>query len=382
MLTIHVERNELTDALAWVARSLPARAVLPALAGVLIESTEHGVTLSGYDLEVATQAQVAATVSEGGRALVSGRLLTEIARTLPGAPVELTVDGNRLELRCGSVKFKLPLLSVDDYPALPELPEETGRIAAPSFAAAVSQVAAAAGRDESLPVLTGIRVELDGERLTLIATDRYRLAVRELRWRPHDPQLQRVALVPARTLAEAAKAMSGSGVDAELAIALGGPGAGPPMAGFATATRRTVTRLLEGEFPAYRKLLPSQTETTASAEVSTAALVEAVNRVKVVLNRLLPVKLSFGPDELLVEAHSDDSEAREELPMSYEGEPMTIAFNPQYLLDGLGSIDSDTTRLAFSDPQRPAILTGKAGDDGLTSAEHLYLIMPVRLPGL
>ncbi|MGI8683408.1 MAG: DNA polymerase III subunit beta [Mycobacteriales bacterium] len=371
-MKFRVERDVLADAVAWTARTLPSRPPVPVLAGLLLEVDGHELTLSGFDYEVAAQAQLEVTTSEGGRALVSGRLLAEICRSLPGAPVELATEGARVALNCGPARFLLPVLPVEDYPTLPEMPTASGTIGSDAFAAAVSSVATAAGRDDTLPVLTGVRVEIDGEVITLAATDRYRLAVRELRWQPEAPGLSATALVPARTLAETAKALT-AGAEVTMALAAGSAGEG--LIGFTGGRRRTTTRLLDGEFPKYRSLLP--TEFAATALVDTAGLVEAVKRVSLVAARHSPVRLSFSADGVELEAGgADEAQARELLEVTYDGEPMTIAFNPGYLLDGLAAIDSDVARLAFTSPARPAVVTGK--DPG---ADYRYLLMPIRLSG-
>ena len=213
--------------------------------------------------------------------------------------------------------------------------------------------------------------------MTLAATDRYRLAVRTLRWQPVDPSLQATALVPARTLAEAAKSLTDG---AEVTLALSSGGAGEGLLGLTGATRKATTRLLDGEFPKYRSLLP---ETTAAmAVVDTAALTDAVRRVSLVATRTSPVRLSFAADGVTLEAGGlDEAEAAESLPATFEGEPLTIAFNPTYLLDGLGAIDSDEARLAFTGPTKPAVLTGKSGDEASGAGDYRYLLMPVRLAG-
>jgi DNA polymerase-3 subunit beta len=255
------------------------------------------------------------------------------------------------------------------------MPEVAGTIGSDAFAAAVGSVAIAAGRDDTLPVLTGVRIEIDGEEVTLAATDRYRLAVRTLRWKPADPSLQATALVPARTLAEAAKSLT-SGAEVTLALAAAGTGEG--LLGLAGGTRRTTTRLLDGEFPKYRSLLPDAFNATAAIEAS--ALTDAVRRVSLVASRTSPVRLSFSEGGVVLEAGGlDEAEAAEALPASFEGDPLTIAFNPTYLLDGLGAIDSDEARLSFTGPTKPAVLTGKAGDE--SGGDYRYLLMPVRLAG-
>lgn len=382
-MKFRVERNDLTDAVAWTARTLPARATVPVLSGLLLEVTDAapvaGLQLSGFDFEVAAQARIEVGIGEPGRVLVSGRLLAEICRSLPPAPVEVSSEGSRIQLSCGSARFTLPTMPVEDYPPLPPLPPVAGHIAGADFAAAVAQVAIAAGRDETLPVLTAVRVEIEGDRLTLAATDRYRLAVRELFWDPVTPDASTVALVPARTLIETAKTLAGTGT--RIAVSLGTGAQGEGMAGFAAGDRSTTTRLLDGEFPKYRALLPTSFDSTA--DVDTAALTDALKRVALVsATRTAPVRLVFGPDHVVLEAGSgDDASATERLDASLEGEALTIAFNPAFLLDGLAQMGTPTARLSFTSPTRPAVVTGVPGGDAGTGAEdYRYLLMPVRLP--
>jgi len=371
-MKFRVEREGLADAVAWTARNLPSRPPVPVLAGVLLEVEGQRLSVSGFDYEVSTQVGIDVEADTAGRALVSGRLLAEITRALPSHPVDLEVSGSRVELTCGSARFTLPVMPVEDYPSLPSMPPTAGALESDVFAGAVAQVVVAAGRDDTLPVLTGVRFEIDGERVTMAATDRYRLAVRELTWRPEQPGLTATALVPARTLSETAKSMA-AGAEVTLALATGGTGEG--MIGFAGSGRRATTRLLDGEFPKYRSLLPA--EHAALAQVPTSALTEAVKRVALVAERNAPVRLRFGAGELVLEAGgADEAQASESLDIDFEGDDLMIAFNPGFLLDGLGAIDSDTVRMSFTLASKPAVLSGKEG-----GPDYRYLLMPVRLSG-
>jgi DNA polymerase-3 subunit beta len=373
-MKLRVERDGFADAVAWAARILPQKAALPVLAGLRLEVGQDGILdLSGFDYEVSAKAQLDATVAEAGSILVPGRLLAEIVRSLPPQPIDVATDGSRVVVSCGSSRFTLPTLPLDEYPTLPAMPEVAGSVGSDAFAAAVTAVAIAAGRDDALPVLTGIRIEIDGEQITLAATDRYRLAVRTLRWAPADPKMQATALVPARTLADAAKSITAG---AEVTLSLSGNGPGEGLIGLAGGQRSTTSRLLDGEFPKYRSLLPDSYSATAT--IDSAALTDAVRRVALVASRTSPIRLSFSPDGLSLEAGGvDEAEAQESLPVGFEGESLTIAFNATYLLDGLGSLDSDEAQFAFTGPTKPAVLTGKSGADGGT--DHRYLLMPVRL---
>lgn len=371
-MKIRVERDVLAESVAWAARTLPSRPSLPVLAGLVLTTHDDGLTISSFDYEVSGRVEVEAEVSEPGTCLVSGRLLADIARALPGAPVQLESEGTRVAITCGRSSFTLPTLPVEDYPQLPAMPTTSGVIAGRTFAEAVAQVAIAAGRDDTLPTLTGIRMEVEGAAITLAATDRYRLAVREITWDPQTPSLSSAALVPARTLADTAKSLAD--VD-EVLIALASGGAGEGLIGFEGAGRRTTTRLLDGEFPKYRSLLPS--ESSAIATVDTASLTEAVKRVALVAERNTPVRLAFEASELTLRAGAgDDAQAVEAIECSLEGDLIDIAFNPAYLLDGLSAVSSPVTRFAFTQSTRPAVLTAQEETDA-----YRYLLMPVRLTG-
>jgi DNA polymerase III subunit beta len=377
-LKFRIDRDALADAVAWTARSLPVRPPVPVLAGMhIVAGGEQGdrLKLSAFDYEVSAQVTTDIDVEEPGTALVSGRLLAEISRSLPPQPVEVTTDGAKVMLRCGSAKFTLLTMPVEDYPSLPEMPPAAGAVGSDEFAAAVGQVAIAAGKDDTIPMLTGVRVEIEGETVTLASTDRYRLAVRELHWKPDRPDFSAVALVPAKTLADTAKSLT-AGAEVSIALAgAGGPGEG--MIGFAGGGRRTTSRLLDGDFVKYRSLLPS--EYAGLAEVQTAQFIEAVKRVSLVAERNTPVRLSFRQGEVVLEAGTgDEAQAVEALEATLEGEDINIAFNPGFLLDGLSAIASDTARLSFTTPTKPAVLTGKPPEEG-SNPNYRYLIMPVRL---
>jgi DNA polymerase-3 subunit beta len=373
---IVLERDVLAEAVAWTARALPARPTVPVLAGIRMQAGEE-LVLSSFDYDVSAQATVPVTTEEAGSALVSGRLLAEISRSLPAKPVHINAEDGRAVLTCGSATFTLLTMPEDEYPALPEMPPAAGTIGSDAFATAVSQSATAAGRDDTLPALTGVRIEIEGETLTLVSTDRYRLAVRELRWNPARPDLTAAMLVPAKALAETARSLTNS---AQVSIALALPGSetgqGDGMIGFEGAGRRTTTRLLSGEFPRYQSLLPKTVN--AAAELPVSLLSESVKRVALVAERNTPVRLSFSAGQLVLEAGTgDEAQAEEVIEADFSGDDLSIAFNPQYLLDGLTAIDSDTVRISFTEPGKPALLTGKPGPDG--NPDFRYLLMPIRL---
>jgi DNA polymerase III subunit beta len=374
-MKFRVERDSLADAVAWTAKALPSRPSVPVLAGVMLRVSAGALRVSGFDYEVSSQVTVDVHGDADGAALVSGRLLAEITKALPAKPVEVAAVGSSLELVCGSARFTLPTMPVEDYPTLPEMPETAGTVDAATFATAVAQVAVAAGRDETLPLMTGVRMEIEGETLALLATDRYRLALREISWRPDDPQANLQALIPARTLADTARTLGAAGGEVTVAIARGGTGEG--MIGFAGGTRRTTSRLLDGDYPKVRSLFPDQH--TAQVRVTVSALTEVVKRVSLVAERSTPVRMNFSEDGLIVEAGGiDDARASEAMDATYTGEPIQVAFNPQYLLDGLSALDSPTAVLSFTDPRKPALIV-PANADGEIVTGYRYLMMPIRI---
>jgi len=387
-LKFRLVREDFADAVAWVARTLPTRPTVPVLAGVLLTGSDDGLTISGFDYEVSAEVRLAAEIASPGTALVSGRLLSEITRALPNKPVDVQVEGTRVSLTCGSARFSLPTMAVEDYPTLPTLPEETGALPADLFAEAISQVAVAAGRDDTLPMLTGIRVEISGESVVLAATDRFRLAVRELTWSAAGPDVEAAVLVPAKTLAEAAKTGT-DGAEVHLSLGSGSAVGKDGLLGISGDGKRSTTRLLDAEFPKFRQLLP--TEHTAVASIGVAELTEAIKRVALVADRGAQVRMEFAGDVLRLSAGADDvGRAEEDVPVDFAGEPLTIAFNPTYLTDGLGSLHSERVSFGFTTPSRPAVLRPagdddpQAGDTGpfpAVSTDYVYLLMPVRLPG-
>ncbi|SFB34407.1 DNA polymerase III subunit beta [Cellulomonas marina] len=376
-MRFRVERDVLAEAVTWTARSLPTRPPVPVLAGVRIEADTTGtLQLSSFDYEVSARSQVPADVSEAGTVLVSGRLLAEISRALPGKPVDVVLEGTKVTLTCGASRFTLLTMPVEDYPALPALPATSGTVDGDELTHAVAQVSVAASRDDTLPLLTGVRVEIEGERVTLLATDRYRLALREMTWKPARPDLSTVALVRARTLSDAAKSLGGGGT---VTIGLSS-GAGVDLIGFEAGGRQTTSLLVDGDYPAVRRLFPD--ETPIHAVVATHALAEAARRVALVAERNTPIRLAFSQGQVVLDAgQGDDAQASEALEATLVGDDITVAFNPQFLQDGLGALSTPFVRLSFTHPNKPVEFTGQDSIDGEDSQEYRYLLVPIRFAG-
>ncbi len=398
-----VERDALAEAVAWIARSLPSRPVLPVLSGLLLQAETGVLTLSCFDYEVSARISIDADVSQAGTTLVPGRLLAEITRSLPGHPVEVD-DADDVTLTCGPASFSLVTLPISDYPRLPELPGLAGTVDGGELATAIGQVTPAASRDDTLPVITGVNLEIEGDTITLVATDRYRLAIRELGWHPagpHGPVGRSTLLVPAKTLADAARMMApgvpvriltrGTGED--------GPRAGDAMIGFESGGRRLSTRLIGGDYIKYSSKFPA--DFGSCGDMPAVSLAEAVRRVALVAERGSSVRLSFEPGRVVIEAGTKgQARARETVTADFTGQESAIAFSPQYLLDGLsaalaaasGGPPAASTdqaapapaegriRLQFTSPTKPALITGTSGSaaDGQDEPDYRYLVVPLR----
>ncbi len=368
-----VERDALIDAINWVARSLSSRPNITSLLGIVIDVTDT-ITLTGSDLETSTKATFHAEISETGKVLVPGRLLAEISRSLPQKPITFLLEGTRVLVTAGTAKFTLPTLSLSDYPTLPEIPETAGIITSDIFATAVNQVAVAAGRDDSLPTLTGVFIEIVGKTITLAATDRYRLAVKEITWQPKNEAIETSTLLRARTLSDAAKSLANS---SEVIFALSPLEAKEKLVGFVSHEKTMTSRTLDGSFPPFKHLLPQQSTAQAIIEVST--LLDSVRRVALVTDKTVPLRLIFSENSLLLEAGAgEEAQATEELNIEYAGEEINIAFNPTFLTDGLQAINSPYVHIAFTGEKKPAVLTGKNELDGEIDNSYKYLLMPMR----
>jgi DNA polymerase-3 subunit beta len=384
-MKFRADRTQFADAATWALRSVGARATLPALSGVRLEVRDQRLTLSSTDLEISSELSIPVSGERDGLALLPGRLLGDVVRSLPNAAVEAEVVADRLHLQCGHARFDLRLMPVEDFPRLPE-PAADAAVAvmkAEDFARTIGQVARAASVDDARPVLTAVSLEATAEGLTAAATDSYRLAVRTVPW---DQGADMTVLVPRRALEEARRSADLLGSEVRLILE-------SAQVTFAFPDRRLTTRLIEGRFPDYRQLIPVGFE--RRLEVDRAQLLEVVRRVAVVGDAnttVTPVTLHLSGDTVKVTAGSGEvGQAEESLPGSFEGEELQIAFNPRYLTDGLDAAGSERVVLEFRDELQPAVVRPAgaepvAGDGGpadqavpASSGEFLYLLMPVRV---
>lgn len=357
-MKITVERNALAPALAWVTRNAPSRPTNPALAGVLVTADATSVTFQVTDLETSALRTIAAAVENPAKALVGARVLADVVRNLPDGPVALEFSESSVAVRGGKAKFALPLLDPAQFPAFPEVEGGSGEVDAAALAKAVAQVSVATAKESPVPVLTSVRIEVATDKLTLVATDRYRLAVTTVAFKGTEDVAS--VSVPRAALLDVVKAMTGK---VKLASGEG------TLVSFAGDANTLVTRQIAGEFPAWRRLLPEESSTIVRVEAK--QLAEALKRAALVAPPTAPVKVRFCEEGIEIAAgdNAGIGSVNETVDARFEGNEITTAFNPTYLLDGVCAIDGEIT-IKLNEASKPALLTG----DGLT-----YMVMPVRV---
>ena len=376
-MKFQVNRDVFSEAVSFAVKLLPQRTTLPILSGILIETTDTGLKLSSFDYEVSAQTEIVAEVEETGKILVSGRLLADIASRLPNAPVRFSTDDGKIVVSCGSANFTLLSMPVEEYPTLPQVAASSGVLPAEAFANAVAQVAVAASRDDVTPVITGVQLEVSSSSLSLVATDRYRVAVREIEWNSDDSITDTItALVTARTLTEIGKTFGHSG---SISVAITSTDERELIA--FQADRKTVTSLLiKGNFPPVKRLFPDTVDNYAV--LNTAELIEATRRVSLVLEREAALRFSFTVDGVTLEAiGSEQAQASETIDAFLTGTDTVVSLKPQFLLDGLGAVHSEFVRISFTktdNPNKPGpvLITSQSSKDQAGADNYKYLLQP------
>ncbi len=376
-MKFEVNKDVFSEAVSFAVKLLPQRTTLPIFSGVLIAAEGSHVTISSFDYEVSAKTRIDASIDNPGTVLVSGRLLAEIASRLPHESVVCELSGTSVSVTSGSAKFSLATMPVEEYPNLPDVEGITGTVSAEDFASAVSQVAPAASRDDVTPVITGVLLDISESSVVMMATDRYRVASRQLPWKSTGVTSEGMqALIPSRTLAEIGKTFSHAG-DITITINTGGE---RELVAFGSADRTVTTLLIKGSFPPVTKLFPA--ETPDYAVVSTQDLIDATRRVALVLEREAPLRYSFSADGVALEAlGSEQAQASETIDGHLVGKECVVSLKPQFLIDGLSATHSEFVRVAFThtdNPNKPGpvLITAQKSQDGGDSEVYRYLLQP------
>ena len=367
-MKLSISRDTFLAALQVVARAVSSRSTLPSLSGVKLTAINNELTLAATDTELGLTMNVAEVVIETeGTLLLPGRLLGDVVRSLPSGEVTLALRSEQrdVELTAGGARFHLRTLPAEDFPRFPESAGEVAKLPAGPLAETIDRVARAASRDEVRPILTGVLVQAEGTTLTMVATDSYRLSVKHTELEqalPHPIE----ANVPARALRELARIVAQEGPD-DVSISLA-----RNQAVFQAGSVVLLSRLIEGQFPSWRQLVPESFE--HEVRLPREELLEVARRISQLAQRNAPLRFAFAEGELILAAETPEvGDASEALPAPYSGEPLEIAFNPQFLIEGLESVDGDELAIKLSSPLRPGLLQPVGRED------FSYLVMPIRL---
>ena len=375
-MKFQVNKDVLSEAVTFAVRLLPQRPQITILGGILIEADANALRLSVFDYEVSAQVEIVAKVDTSGRVLVSGRLLAEIANRLPNAPVDFTTDGTKVIVSCGASKFSLPTMDIESYPTLPEIPEVSGTIAGDAFAGAISQVAIASAKEDTTQVYSTVEIEAAEKTISFLATDRFRIALREVEWKGSSASVGSVALVPAKTLQEVAKTFANQG-DIEVSIAKRDE---REMIAFRANNRSVTAQLFKGSIPPVKSLIP--TEVAHYAIVATQDLIDSSRRVSLVLERDAPIKFSFSEGQVTLEATGNETaQATEGVNIELTGSDIVVSLKPQFLIDGLAGVHSEFVRIAFTNndnPNKPGpvLITSHGSKDKAAADSFRYLLQP------
>ena len=371
-----VDRDVFSDAVSFAVRLLPQRPTQPLLSGVLIEASGGEVAVSSFDYEVSSRTHVSANVDESGRVLVSGRLLNEIANRLPHADVSIYSEDSRVQVKCGPASFSLPAMPVEEYPTIPSIDSVSGKVPGEEFANAVAQVAVAASRDDVTPVITGVQFEVTENSLALTATDRYRVALRNVDWEPVEAREELSALVPVKIVTEVGKSFA----QADLVSISIVKNEDRELIAFSDGQKTVTSLLIKGNYPPVRRLFPDSTD--HHAIINTNDLIEATTRVGLVLEKDAALRFSFSEGNVTLEAAgSETAQASESIEVHLAGEEMVVSLRPQFLLDGLRATHSEFKKIAFTrtdNPNKPGpvLITRQNSKDDSDADSFRYLLQP------
>lgn len=371
-MKVEVNSQALADAVAWTTRVIDARPASPILAGVLLEAIDGTLQLSAFNYAISARHHIEAGIDEAGSVLVLGKLLADITKSLPAAKTYLSTDGSTMTITSGKSTFTMQLMPDAEYPDLPVIPAKLGQVDAQTFTQAVTQASVAVSREENRPVLTGIRVQFQGDKVIMSSTDRFRLSRSSFTWTPENPDTNATALVRGALLRDVARSL-----DEHQNIVVDFDTENPSLLGFENAGRVSTSQLIDGEFPAVDRLYAD--EYPIHAVINKQDLISAIKRVSLVAERNAPIRMAFTSQELTLTAGTaDEAQAKEILDIDMDGEDITVAFNPTYLIEGLSAIAEPFVRMKMTTAVKPVEFNGQKESDSAESMDYRYLLVPMR----
>ena len=371
-MKVEVNSQALADAVAWTTRVIDARPASPILAGVRLKAIDGTLQLSAFNYAISARHHIEAGVDEAGSVLVLGKLLADITKSLPAAKTYLSTDGSTMTITSGKSTFTMQLMPDAEYPDLPVIPSKLGQVNAQTFTQAVTQASVAVSREENRPVLTGIRVQFQGDKVIMSSTDRFRLSRSSFTWTPENPDTNATALVRGALLRDVARSL-----DEHQNIVVDFDTENPSLLGFENAGRVSTSQLIDGEFPAVDRLYAD--EYPIHAVINKQDLISAIKRVSLVAERNAPIRMAFTSQELTLTAGTaDEAQAKEILDIDMDGEDITVAFNPTYLIEGLSAIAEPFVRMKMTTAVKPVEFNGQQESDSEESMDYRYLLVPMR----
>lgn len=371
-MKVEINSQALADAVAWTTRVIDARPATPILAGVRLEAIDGILQLSAFNYAISARHHIEAGIDEAGTALVLGKLLADITKSLPSEKTYLSTDGSTMTITSGKSTFTMQLMPDNEYPDLPVVPAKLGQVDSPTFMQAVNQASVAVSREENRPVLTGIRVQFQGDKVIMSSTDRFRLSRSSFTWTPENPDINTTALVRGALLRDVARSL-----DEHQNIVLDFDPESPSLLGFENAGHISTSQLIDGEFPAVDRLYAD--EYPIHAIIDKQSLIGAIKRVSLVAERNAPIRMAFAGQELTLSAGTaDEAQAKEIIDIDMDGDDITVAFNPSYLIEGLSAISEPFVRMKMTTAVKPVEFNGQQEADSDESMDYRYLLVPMR----
>lgn len=372
-MKVEVNSASLADAVAWTTRVIDNRPANPILAGLKIEAKDGSLQLSAFNYQISSRHHIEAGVEEAGSVLVLGRLMADITKSLPNEKTCLTSNETTLTITSGKSTFTLQLMPQGEYPDLPEIPETLGKVDAPTFIQAVNQASVSISHEENRPVLTGIRMQFEDDMVIMTSTDRFRLSRSTFTWSPEQNNIQSTTLVKGTLLRDIARSF-----DEHQNVTLHLNSENPSLLGFENAGRTSTSQLIDGEFPTVDRLFID--DYPIHAVINRSTLINAIKRVSLVAEKSAPIRMTFSGNELALSAGNvDESQAHEILDIDMDGEDITVAFNPTYLIEGLSAISEPYVHMKMVTAVKPVEFNGQQESDGDESMNYRYLLVPMRL---
>lgn len=371
-MKVEVNSASFADAVAWTTRVIDMRPANPILAGLKIDATNGTLQLSAFNYQVSSRHHIEAGIDEEGSILVLGKLMADITKSLPAEKTYLSSENNTLTITSGKSTFTLQLMPLGEYPDLPTLPQKLGQVDAPTFIQAVNQASVSISKEENRPVLTGIQIQFDNDTVTMTSTDRFRLSRSTFTWTPEHDDIHAVSLVRGSLLRDIAHSL-----DDHQNVLIHLNEEEPSLLGFENSGRTSTSQLIDGEFPSIDRLFID--EYPIHAVINRQALINAIKRVALVAEKNAPIRMIFTHQELILSAgNAEESQAKEILDIDMDGEDITVAFNPNYLLEGLGAIAEPFVHMKMSTAIKPVEFNGQQEADGDESMNYRYLLVPMR----